>query len=384
MGIKVGELFVNLGIKGSEKTIGAITQTTKGMGGLASVSLEAKAAILAAMYGLERMMSSSASLGTHLVNLSTLLGGPGIMKALQQYDYAAQQVGVSNQAVEGSFKSLQSVMTNIDLNKGAPEWAAVVGGKVGIDFNRKNDLPYMMQKLQQFAQLKNVSEAWKRQMLASFGLSDDVISAMEQNAFRPEMLARAPIYGDTEAKTLQHIKAIWANLEQKIEMGFGRFNTKHGAQLAKDIDHIVTSFLNLASAMDSLATKVHLFQGIANLTQKAAGATELSASGVKSITDAYQNPGDRIPLAKDALEKMGSLWWSFTRARVTVPFSIAQSLYEGVRSTVQSDSSAAQNNHVTVNQNFQHDGKDHQKHRDASKKGIVDAYTALHAHVRGS
>src|ERR1700744_4238817 len=103
----IGSLFLNLGIKGSEKTVGALTDVKKGLGELGSMSLEAKAGIVAAMYALEQLFATSGKAGTDLTNFNAITGES--VKTLQQYQYAARQVGVSNQEVEGSFKTLQSV-----------------------------------------------------------------------------------------------------------------------------------------------------------------------------------------------------------------------------------------------------------------------------------
>src|SRR5882672_10104653 len=116
----VGDLYVNLGIKGSDKTVGQIEDTKKGMGELKSMSLEAKAAILAVAYGFEQMMSQSSRFGTHLSNLSTYLGLPP--KILQQYIWAGKQTGIAKEQIEGTFKSLESIMANLRMNKGVPEF----------------------------------------------------------------------------------------------------------------------------------------------------------------------------------------------------------------------------------------------------------------------
>src|SRR5581483_1123829 len=103
MSTKVGDLFVELGIRGSEKTISAFTNVKQEMGGLASMSLEVKAAIVGALYALEQLVAHSNALGTNLATTSTVLGVSA--KTLQQYGYAALQVGSNLEEVEGSFKS---------------------------------------------------------------------------------------------------------------------------------------------------------------------------------------------------------------------------------------------------------------------------------------
>jgi hypothetical protein len=375
--MKVGELFVNLGITGADKTISLIGQTTKGMSGLASMSLEAKAAILAAIYGLERMMSSSADMGSHLTNLSTLLGISS--KTLQQYDYAAQQVGISNGEMEGSFKSLQTAMANIDLNKGAPEWAAIVGGRVGIDFNRKNDLDYMMRKLQQFAQLKDIPEAWKRQMLSSFGLSEGVIAAMERNAFRPDVFAKAPLYSDSQIKQLDHVRAQWANLWQSIEMQFGKFTARHGNSLIKDIKTITDAFFRMAESLQHVSEQYKLFEKLAWAVKQLAGAMDDLTAYSQGKKDFWGNEIDpKTGKPKEGTRTFSD--WFFGR-----PAHMDTGTQAAPPVTAPSGGSSQQNN-ININQslNFQHDGTDHKKVTDSHKKAVRDAYQQIPALVRGS
>ena len=56
MGLTVAEMFVNLGIKGSEKTVDAVNSVDKGISNIRSTSLEAKAAIVAMFYAIGRVV----------------------------------------------------------------------------------------------------------------------------------------------------------------------------------------------------------------------------------------------------------------------------------------------------------------------------------------
>lgn len=263
--MEVGQLFLSLGIKGADKTVAAIGQTRKGLEGVASTSLEAKAAIIGAMYALERLFATSGKAGTDLTNFSALMGG-GMVQTLQRYQYAARQAGVANAEVEGTFKSLQGAMTKTLMGEGAPKGLAQVarltGGLTAEDIKKFAEQPQLLiQRLQEYAQ-KETNAGLRNEVLKSFGVSDGMIAAMTRGAFRPEALARAPTYSDKEVGQLDKANIAWSNLGNKIEMAVGHFNAAHGGELVKDISLITDKVIGLANAFERMAQKTHLFNWI--------------------------------------------------------------------------------------------------------------------------
>lgn len=258
--MNIAELFVSLGVKGSEKTVGALKGVKSGLGEVSSMSLEAKAGILGAMYALERMFAISGQTGTSLTNFNALLGMS--TKELQQWQYAGRQVGISNEMMASSFKSINSVMANMAMGKGAPEGFAQVANKVGLDGNRAiHDSKYVMEQLQKYAQAEKDLNR-RNLVLRSFGVGDEVIAGMSRNAFTPQVFSKAPSYGENEIRSLDRANIAWSNLGTKIEMAFGHFNAAHGGELVNNISKITTQVLKLVSAFTTLAEKLKLFQGI--------------------------------------------------------------------------------------------------------------------------
>ena len=263
--MKIAELFVDLGIVGSEKTIGALQSTQTGLQKTSSLGLEAKAAILGAMYAIERLFSISNKTGTALVNFNAVTGVGA--EILQRYQYAARQVGVSNEEVAQSFGQLQSAMVKTLMGQPAPAGLARVALVTGLDL-QPDDLkkfaeqPHLLiQRLQDYAQ-KETNVALRNETLKSFGMSDQMIAAMARNAFRPEVLKKAPIYSKDELKNLNEANKAWANLNNTIEMTIGRFNAKYGGKLAKDIEGIVAAFSGLAESFMKLEESVGIFDKI--------------------------------------------------------------------------------------------------------------------------
>lgn len=294
--MKIADLFVDLGVTGSEKSVGAIAGMRRGMGDLSSVSLEAKAAIVGAMYALQRMFATSGQAGTSLTQFSHLIDTN--TKTLQEYQYAAQQVGVSNEEMANTFLALQEKMTDTLRGKGAPEGVARIAQKTFEEFGDFNPLDYqkdtagLIQRLQAYAQ-KETNTGLMRTNLKSFGLSDAMIAALSQNAFRPDVFKRAPTYSEKEIQSLAKADAAWKNLGTSIEMAFGRFNAKHGQELVADIDKIVKSVLKLAESFVQFSEKVGLFEKLTKVFEGWKMIFDLISQTIKDV-NALEKPEDAV------------------------------------------------------------------------------------------
>lgn len=265
--MQISELFINLGIKGTEKTVGALSGVKSNLKDVKSVSFEAKAAILGAMYALGRLVNSTGKQGTELSHFNALMDTS--TKTLQQYQWAAQQVGVSNEEVTGSFKSLQNSMTKILTGEGVPKGLARLAMITGditpediLKFQKNPEI--LLKRLQEYAG-KETNKGLRNEVIKSFALGDQMTAALSKNAFRPEVLNRAPTYSDKDIDALQKNQALWANLSQKIEMAFGKLNIAHGAQLVQDLSKLADAFINLTNAMIKFSEQIGLFETIGNV-----------------------------------------------------------------------------------------------------------------------
>lgn len=281
----VGELFISLGVKGAEKTVGAITTVKDGLKGIAATSLETKAAIIASIYAIERLFEASGQRGTALENFNALTGVA--TKTVQQYQWAAQQVGVSNEEVSSSFVNLQKNMTKTLLGKGAPEGLGMFAQKGGNvtaeDIARYQEHPEeLLQKLQQYAHTEK-NKGLRNDVLSSFGLGGNMISALDRNAFSPEMLKKAPTYSDSQISNLDKANAAWKNLGTTIEMIFGKINAKHGLGFVNDISKLLPPIQKVVAALVSFAEKVHLFEGLGKIFDGMAKAIDTIGSAIERL-----------------------------------------------------------------------------------------------------
>jgi hypothetical protein len=263
--VNIAELFVNLGITGADKTVGALTSVKKGLGEVSSMSLEAKAAILAAVYGLERMMSASGMAGTNLTNFTSLTGLS--TKALQQWQYGMVTAGGTADEMTTNIMAIQKAVAATDWGKGVPEgWAILANASGDKDLWAHKSDPFYIAK----AFIKGINSAGKNPetmaamnaLANSVGLTDHFISGGRRGKFEQSNLDHAPVRSEAMISSLDKSHVALATAEMKMGMLFDKFTSRHGQQLAGDMLKIATAIFKVADAMDILATKLKLFQAI--------------------------------------------------------------------------------------------------------------------------
>lgn len=295
-----GELYVSLGVKGADKTVGAITQVKDGLKGIASTSLETKAAILASIYALERLFEASGKRGTALENFNQLTGVA--TKTIQQYQWAAQQVGVSNEAVSNTFVNLQKKMTDTLLGKGAPEGLGMLARTLGRNISAEEIADWQkhpekeMQVLQEYAH-KEQNIPLRNKVLESMGAGQEIIPALDRNAFTPQALNKAPTYSDAQIQQLDKARAAWANLSTTVEMMFGKLNAKHGLEFVKDIQKLLPPIEKVINALVTFAEKIKLFEGLGKVF-------DFAAKSITAIGNAVTEVNKEIEGTKKDPEKM--------------------------------------------------------------------------------
>lgn len=293
--MELGKLFLNLGVNGADKTIGTLGQGQKAFKQTAGLALEAKAAIVGAIYALQALFRTSNQAGSDLQNFNAALGISA--KTLQQYQYAARQVGVDNKAVEQSFRTLQTAMTKILMGQDAPAGMARVAEVTGWfdprDIKAFTERPELLiQRLQEYAKNETRGQAFLAETLRTFGLGEDMIAALSREAFTPERLAKAPVYSENEIAALDRANAAWANLGNTIEMAIGRLNVKYGDELVGGLTRITESVFKLVDALGKLGDKLKVldalkstFDGLTFITDTASTISEIVSTKGESLRD---------------------------------------------------------------------------------------------------
>lgn len=306
----IGELFIKLGILGDDKAKKGLTGVKGGLKEAKEMSLEAKAAIVGMVYGLERLMSNSMNAGANLMTFANVTGMS--VERLQEWQYAARHANVSAEEMESNFVNLQSAMTKIRLGGAAPAGLGVIADaleKAGIGFDMKRageDIEYLMKSLQSASQLPELKGALGNEMLKGF-VGHNTIGAMRQNVFTEENFAKAPKYSGGEAARLQNIKNAWGDLEQMFEMGIGKANTRHGLQIVNDLKQASAAVIRMVNAFEKLAAQTHLFEKLGQVFEGWGYIFDLIGEGVDKLNE-FSKPSEMTEEQKNVSAKQYQTW----------------------------------------------------------------------------
>lgn len=352
--MNIGELAINLGVKGGDNAKKELQKVKGGLEDVKSMSLEAKAAIVGALYGLERLMGASMKQGMHLRNFSEATGLS--TKRIQQWDYAARQAGVSAEEMESSLVSVQDKMVAMLQGEGAPKGIAMFAdymAKIGqpIDMKKVRDMEYMLPALQKFSQ--SAPPDILRGFMGSMGVGMNMFGAMRQNSFREDVYKRAPILNNGQVNANARAGALWADLQSKFEQKSGQFTAEHGEQLIKALSDLMSAVFKLSDIMLKVAENLNLF-----------GLPGKAIDGVGKMFDMSGKQDSLIGVKRNIesltmkdVKGMGSVFMeNMQRQQKNMATGFIK--YDMNAITKNKPAQTITNN---VNMQFQHDGKDAKK-----------------------
>lgn len=372
--MKVGELFLEIGVKGAEKAKEALVDFKGNISGIIDTSLAAKAAILAIVYGLERLTMGLAHEGQGLRQYSDATGQS--LETLEKWQKAARLQGRSVDDVTSSFKSLQTVMTNIQLNKGAPEFTSLIF-KGGIDRSKMSDMNYVMSRIEHFA--KTAPPNIVRAALATYGFSDAMIGLLRVNKYDVKNLK--PDISEKEANSLNNYAIAWTNLFRSFQLFAGRQVLPIAGQALKTMSEDFKLVTNMINNLKKLAISFPTTAKIIGLSLAAIFAPWTTAivalayilSEIQKFREG--NKDNIINKGKDMLTTKNDPIGNFMKNNIPTlsDFLIPQ---RGQGLQQQTNGGAK----VEVNQTF-HGPTEPHKTKKATKGGILEAYQQLQSNL---
>jgi len=199
MGVKAGDFFVNLGIKGSDKTKNDVKGVKSGFDELKATSLEAKVALLAVLAVVEKITASSITLGQTLKNFSAITGISS--KVTQEYSLAGKPYGVSEETTRSTLANIQTSMIGMKAGQDAPPWFLAMirslqehGVKVDVSagaIDRYAAHPEEIMQLQEkFNNMNQIPVAERTYISREMGVPDEVLAAYHGKAYEQTNLSR--------------------------------------------------------------------------------------------------------------------------------------------------------------------------------------------------
>lgn len=260
--MNVAELFVNLGVKGADKSVTAIKDVRASLADVTSTSLATKAAMVGIFYELQQLTAQSNAFGASIQVFTNLTGLSG--DKLQRWQYLMRQAHVSANETTQGIEALQRTMTNVVLNHGNPEGMTALGNTLGKNFDpsRIRDTMYMMDKLREYARTTKDVPDVANAILRSFIPNDNIIQALRTSEVDLNKINPKELYSDSEIEQLGKMSVGWDNLGNHIEKAIGRLNVQFGPTMLEDISQVTDSIIDLTAAFAKLTLQLHALEGL--------------------------------------------------------------------------------------------------------------------------
>lgn len=275
--MQVGELFVNLGIKGTDSAVSALSGVRKKLNDVTSTSWQAKAGILGVMYGFAHLASGAAEVGASLTQFNNETDAS--IDKLQRWQNVLRQSGVTSEETESAIREVQKRMAGMVLRGDAPEaltaFTRVVGG---IPQDKINDPYYLFEKAREYAQRTKaggVDAGISNEILSSLIGNQRVIGALRTNHGDINKVDTRDIYTGKQVAAQNKVSVGMSNIENRFEHGMGRIVAKFGPKMIGDISHLADQIVKMSDAFASFAENVHLLEGFSYVLK---GWTEIFAT----------------------------------------------------------------------------------------------------------
>lgn len=308
--MKIGELIVELLVKGGNKAGEELGSAKKGMKDVTSSGLAAKAMIAGVIFGLQRLSQQSATAGTNLRNFSALTGMNTL--ALQKWQYVLRQVGVAEQSVANGAVELQQKLTQLMLTGEGAQGFQEFARATGFDLGKRDDINYVFGKLQQFAKMTQGQKGIGNLFLRGL-IGDDLIAGFRQATMKITDVPIEAIYTADQQQRLQQVNANWGNFWARFNKIAGDFNAQSGGKIIELLNSILNLFTSITQNMGGIEALNGLLDKMVTLV-KFLTPTETQnkalAGQVSGYSGGFFNPTADSPLMK--------IWDSFKNSPAPV------------------------------------------------------------------
>jgi hypothetical protein len=257
--VTIAELFVNIGVKGADKTAAGVSKIGSGLKETASQGLAAKAAILGILYGVERLTASYGKQGANIMSASTALGESA--DVIGRWTKAGSMFNVSGEEVIGTMFGIKNAMVEMQKGKGGPEGFSIFAARTNLDLKRINDANYMLKKLQEFAKIGDPNLV--RSLMKGYGISDNMFAFLRRYTGDVDKITGG-FMGEKQARNMERINQQWTKFWNNLNMKGMSLAGSYGPGAIKEIEHVVSGVERLMKLLDQFAGKQGVF--IAALT----------------------------------------------------------------------------------------------------------------------
>lgn len=236
--MKVAELFVELGVKGSEKALNSVKQVGDFLTDVSAKGLAAKAAIIGAVYALERLTVSSGEYGAGISNLSTLTGvnDKYIMQLEEAYRWYGNLGDAAESAAQSTIRAASKIQQEMIIEGEPPRGLMQAFSEMNVQLQRaETDVPYLLEKMRGYVRkhAKDISPVVVNAFTEAFG-EGFVVTARSMDKDVSSLTRNIPSRGLVE-KSAQ-IRRAWADFKKQFSLFELNLAGEYGAPVIKFLD----------------------------------------------------------------------------------------------------------------------------------------------------
>lgn len=242
--MNVGELFVEIGIKGDNKVAQALSGIKNGLMDVSAQGLAAKAAIVGAIYALERMTVASGKFGNNLVNFKALTGID--TTKTQQWGEFFRKNGADFEDATSMLLASQKALTQIQRGEGMPSGLARISAETHTNLlAHLQDPVYVADTIRKYLLTTKDSIGMANVNAQSFGLSEGAISAIRRGGNEDIYSIRKNIPSEAELNRLSNVYKAWSNIDKMFLNLRNTLTSKYGMDFIQALEKAIESFIKV-------------------------------------------------------------------------------------------------------------------------------------------
>jgi hypothetical protein len=247
--MKLGELSLDIVVKGGEKTKEVLTGVDRGLKGVASSGLAAKASIVAAVYGIQELLSASAKLGAGLIHNEDITGIPAAFS--QKWALAAEIAHGSSDQMVSDIGRVQDAAVKILKGAPHPEGYDVFAMNTGLTQEMLKDPQAVLQKIREFAEMTKGQEGFGNSFLDSL-VSRDTIGVFRNKDFAPEKIKDSDILSPNLLGSLGKLDSQLVRLKNTLKNFGAEQSSKYGGGLLGALTKDVETFIRVVRGAEGM------------------------------------------------------------------------------------------------------------------------------------
>jgi hypothetical protein len=275
--MKVGELYIDLIVKGGDQSAKATKEVKVQMGGLKEEALAAKAAVLAAVYAFQKLLTGPMDVGSNLHVLSKYTGES--VKSIQAVQYAlSQAAGVdfdeTAQAIGTAFNNIAKYKTSIGPILGGGPLARVLVGTEE-DYSSATKFMDYVRKVFQDPRLNQFQKAALGDVL---GLSQKMQVALADPKLKNKSLLDFVMPGamsGKQAETMNRAQGKMDTVARQVKTMLASLSSAIAPDTLDAVSKVLVAVERFATAITSIAAAIGIIKGLKGVLKGLAEEIEL-------------------------------------------------------------------------------------------------------------